>query len=202
MIPKFTVEISLQKKRLLLFIKMRFHPQKQQIKNRRWKNKIGFLLFSFECFARATVVRKNKEKYLSSGGKSEKLGWDYISCLCSSLSGVVSICDTSADHKGGICSNTRKVSMFSPFLMLIHTNNVAAEAVNGTILTPTSSKDAWGQTIEDSWDTWERWRWVQAQSPAALHSEWVAAFWGITADYKIKTKLRFMSPGVFGAAQE
>lgn len=46
-IPKFTVGISLQK-RLLLFIKMRFHPQKQQIKNRRWENKIGFLLFALE----------------------------------------------------------------------------------------------------------------------------------------------------------
>lgn len=46
---------------------MRFHPQKQQIKNSRWKNKIGFLLFALELF------RRKKKSHVSDGGKPEMI---------------------------------------------------------------------------------------------------------------------------------
>lgn len=140
MIPKFTVAISLQKKRLLLFIKMRFHPQKQQIKNRRWKNKIGFLLFSFVCFASATVVRKKQGKLSIRWRKI----WEIRMSLYFLSFFIFVRCRQRLWYQhwpqGGICANTCKVFMFSSFLTLIHTNNVAAGAVMGQFSLPVHPK--------------------------------------------------------------
>lgn len=160
-----------KKKRLLLFIKMRFHPQKQQIKNRRWKNKIGFLLFALECFARAIVVRKDKENYLSDRGKYTY----FLSLFSFIVSSAFMI--PGLTTRGHLCWHVQGFRFFS----ISDANpqqQCSSRGCNGTILTPNSSKAAWGQTFEDRWDTWEHLHWVQTQSPAGLDSGWVTALWG------------------------
>lgn len=153
---------------------MWFHPQKQQIKNRHWKTKIPAVRFRMLCESNSWEERQRKLSIRWRKIWEIRLRLYFLSLFSFRCHQHLSYQDW---PQGGNCANKCEVFAFSPFLMLIHTNNVEAGAVMGQFSLPIHPKLPEDKHLRTG-GTREHLHWVQTQSPAGLDSEWMTALWG------------------------